>query len=380
MPADRAEHLASGQPSQGRRPARVLHLDTERGWRGGERQVLWLSQGLSSLGYRNVIAARGGEPLEQRARDAGVETVALAPAFEADPRAALALRRTLQRHQVDLVHAHTAHAVALAALATLGTTVPFVASRRVDFPLRDNAGTRWKYGRAAAILAVSDAVAAIVRGADLRTPVVVVPDGTDVRRARTPAAAATLEGLGVPRGSPLVVQVSQLVGHKDPLTFVAAVEAAHQREPRLQALLVGDGPLRAAVRAAVHERGLHDVLHLTGYRTDADALIAAADVVTLSSREEGMGSVLLDALVFGRPVAATGAGGIPEIVCDGETGLLVPVGDGAALGRAIATLIADPARAGRMGAAARARAPEVSVEAMAMRTRTVYEAVFEELG
>ena len=88
-----------------------------------------------------------------------------------------------------------------------------------------------------------------------------------------------------------------------------------------------------------------------------------------------MGSVLLDAIVFGRPVAATRAGGIPEVVRAGETGLLVPVGDHEALGAAIHSLLADRALASRMGAAARARAPEFSVEAMAMRTRELYERV-----
>jgi glycosyltransferase involved in cell wall biosynthesis len=129
------------------------------------------------------------------------------------------------------------------------------------------------------------------------------------------------------------------------------------------------------VECAIRERGLGDVLHLAGYRTDADQLLAAADVVSLSSREEGMGSVLLDALVFSRPVAATRAGGIPEIVRDGETGLLTAVEDGEALGVSIARLLTDRGLAGRMGSASRARAPEFSLEAMAMRTREAYEAV-----
>lgn len=354
---------------------RVLHVDTEQGWRGGERQVLWLSQGLSSLGHGNVIAARPGEPLAARAAEAGLAVLPLAPAFEADPRAAWRLRRALLRERVDIVHAHTAHAVALAALATLGTGVPFVAARRVDFRLRDNSGTRWKYGRAAAIVAVSEAVADIVREAGIPVPVEIVPDGTDLRRARRPATPETLGQLGVPAGAPLVVQVAQLVGHKDPITFVRAVFAAHKRMPALHALLVGDGPLRTAVEAAVRAHHLEDVLHVVGYRTDADALLAAGDVVTLSSREEGLGSVLLDALVFGRPVAATRAGGIPEVVRHGETGLLSAVGDAEALGASIVSLLADPALAARMGAAGRARAPEFSVEAMAMRTEDVYHRV-----
>ena len=355
----------------------VLHVDTERGWRGGERQVLWLSHGLRDQGIGNIIGARPGEPLAGRAGADGVPVVALTPRFAADPRAVRALRRALQDHGVDLVHAHTAHAVSLAALATLGTGVPFVAARRVDFPLRGNAFTTWKYGRAGAVIAVSEAVAAVVRRAGLTIPVVVVPDGTDVSRQPAPATAATLASLGVAPNAPLVVQVSQLVGHKDPLTFVAAVAAARARHPAVQALLVGDGPLRGAVEQAVRQRGLTGVLHLAGYRKDADALLAAADVVTLSSREEGMGSVLLDAMVFGRAVAATRAGGIPEVVQHEVSGLLSDVGDGGGLGSAIARLIGSPALARAMASALHARGAQFSIAAMSRRTITVYRDVLD---
>ena len=122
---------------------------------------------------------------------------------------------------------------------------------------------------------------------------------------------------------------------------------------------------------------LGGVIHLAGYRTDADALLAAANVVVLSSREEGMGSVLLDALAFGRPVAATRAGGIPEVVVDGESGLLAEVRDPEALGAAIARLLTDRDLASRLASRAQARAAEFSVERMTDRTIEVYERVIE---
>ena len=357
---------------------RILHIDTERGWRGGERQVLWLAAELARRGHGSFVAARSGEPLAERAGRTGLSVVACAPAFEADPRAVLRLRAFIKRERVDIVHAHTAHAVALGALATLSLSVrpPLVVARRVDFHLRRNVGTRWKYRRADAVIAVSRAVAEILvaDGVD-RARVTVVPDGTDVHREVRPAASETLVALGVPRGAPLVVQVAQLVGHKDPLTFVRAVAAAVKRVPGLHALLVGDGPLREQVEDAIREQRLSDRLHLAGYRTDADALLAAADVVALSSREEGMGSVLLDALLIGKPIAATRAGGIPDVIDDGVTGLLAPVGDPAVLGVRIATLLEDRVLAARLAAAARARVAEFSVERMADRTLAVYERV-----
>jgi len=354
----------------------VLHVDTERGWRGGERQTLWLARELARRGYTSPIAARAGEPLAQRAAEAGLDVVRCGPRSEIDMVAAWRLRQAIRERAIDIVHAHTAHAVAVAAVATMGTGVPMVVARRVDFPLRDNFGTRWKYERAAVIIAISRAVATVLeRGGVAADRIRVVPDGVDLSRTVEPASRDTLASLGIPADVPLVVQVAQLVGHKDPLNFVRAVARARAQMPTVHALLVGDGPLRPDVEREIHRLGLADSVHLGGYRTDADALLAAADVATLSSREEGMGSVLLDALAFGLPVAATSAGGIPEVIVDQESGLLAEPENPAALGDAIARLLGNEDLRRRTRANAVARAREFSVERMTDRTISVYESV-----
>jgi glycosyltransferase involved in cell wall biosynthesis len=356
----------------------VLHVDTERGWRGGERQAVWLARELVRLGARSIVAGRSGEPLLGRASEAGLATVACDPwgSGELDVVAALRLRGVVQREGVDIVHAHSAHAVTLGAMATLGTAARMVVTRRVDFPLRANVGTRWKYGRAAVIIAISGAVERVLVASGVPAGrVTVIPSGIDLSRVVEPTPVGVLEGLGVPPGAPLVVQVAQLVGHKDPLTFVAAMATVHRLVPEAHAIMVGDGFLADAVRGAVREAGLEGVVHVAGYRTDADQLIAAARVVTLSSREEGMGTVLLDAMAFGGAIAATVAGGIPEVVSNRVDGLLVPIGDGPALGAAIGRLLTEPGLAERLQVAARLRVRDFSVAATAARTLDVYRAV-----
>ena len=351
----------------------VLELDTERGWRGGERQALWYAEELQRRGHRALIGARPGEPLAQKAAAVGLEVVPCAPRGEFAPIAARALRRVLRREHVDVLHAHTAHAVALGALATRGTDTKFVITRHVDFRLRRNWGTRWKYGRADALLAISEAArqAMIASGVD-PARVQVVRGGTDQTREIPAAPRDCLAALGVPAKAPLVVQVSQHVQHKDPLTFVRAIDAARRLIPGVQALLVGDGPLRPAVEREVAARGLRDVLHVVGYRSDADALLAAADVVTLSSEADALPSVLFDALYLGIPIVATAGGGIPEIIEHDVSGLVVPVADGEAMGRAIAAVVSDPALARRLSEGARARAPEFSIARSVDRTLEVY--------
>jgi glycosyltransferase involved in cell wall biosynthesis len=264
----------------------------------------------------------------------------------------------------------------VAGIATLGTSIPLVVARRVDFRLRDNVGTRWKYSRATAIIAISDAVARILEECGIqRSRIHVVADGVDMHRTVHPASREMLATLGVATNAPLVVQVAQLVGHKDPVNFVRAIAALRAIVPDAQALMVGEGPLRFDVEREIEQLELHELVHLAGYRTDADEILAAASVATLSSREEGMGSVLLDALAFGLPIAATNAGGIPEVVVDGESGLLAPVGDPVALGKAIGRLLLEPELAARIARNARARANDFSVERMTDRTIEVYDAV-----
>lgn len=352
----------------------VLHVDTERGWRGGERQALWLAKALAARGHASIVAGRPGEPLADRAAASGLTVERCSPRFEFDPLAVLALRAVIRERGAQIVHAHTGHAVALAALATIGTDAKMVLTRRVDFRLRSNFGSRWKYGRADAIIAISQAVAGALTASGIpEERITIIPSGIDLSRTFVPATTEALAALGVRTGAPLVVQVSQLVGHKDPLTFVRAIAVARAEVPGVQALLVGDGPLRASVESEVDRLGLRGTLHLAGYRADADSLLAAADVVTLSSKEEGLGTVLLDAMSMGKPIAATRGGGISESVQPGISGLLSPVGDARQLGSDIASILGDPELAGGLASGARNRAKDFSVERTADLTLDVYE-------
>ena len=358
------------------RPLRIVHLDTERGWRGGERQAFWLARELARLGHHSVMAARDGGPLASAAQAAALPVVPCAPLFSADPVAAWRLRAFLARERIDLVHAHTANAVTLGALATAGTGAALVVTRRVDFPLNRGIGTRWKYARAVHVIAISHRVRdVLVESGVAPERVTIVPDGVDLERASTPATRARLARLGVRPGVPLVLMVAALVGHKDPLTFVQAVAAARSAGAEFCALLVGDGFLLAEVRAEQERLGLAGTLFVAGWQDDADALIAACDLFVLSSKEEGQGSVLLDAMQFGKAVAATRAGGIPDVVADGETGILVAPRDPAALGSAIARLCADAALRERLGRAGAERVRAFSLAHTTAGTLAVYRKV-----
>jgi len=350
----------------------VLHLNTERGWRGGEQHVLWLAEALARRGHRALIAARPALPLAVRAAAAGIEVVPISPRSELAALAALQLRREIARRHVQIVHAHTAHTVALGALATLGSDVPLVVTRHVIFPLRRSAPTRWKYGRARLMIAVSAAVAdALERSGVPRSRIEVVEGGVDMTHLPSPARDDVLQTLGV-RGGPLVVMVGALTAEKDPTTFLHAIARARRTVPTLQALLVGEGWLRSRLEEERVSLGLAEIVQLTGWRDDADALLARADIVALSSRSEGMPVTLMHALALGKPIAATAVGGIPELITDGISGLLSPAGDSTGLGTSIARIACDRMLSEQLSAGARARGETLSMDQVAERTAMLY--------
>ena len=364
-------------------PLRILQIDTERGWRGGQRQTLLLTQALRRHGHQCAIVARRESELAHRARSLGIEVIDVSPWTEVAPLSAATVRRFIRRVGIQIVHAQASHALTLGALAAWHTTARLIVTRHLARPPRANVVTRWKYKQVAGAIAVSDAAANTMDTSGIaRERIEVVPGGVELHRAPTPAPAARLAQLGVSAGpagrAKLVVFIGALVQQKDPITFVRAIGVAHAAIPNMQALIVGDGPLRGDVERAIRDEQLSDVVHLAGFRDDVDALLSAADVLVLSSIYEGLPLVIMDAFVLGVPVVATAGKGIPEAVTDGRTGLLTPVGDPKALGDAVARVLGDPALAKRLADGGRAEAPNYSIDRTAERTLAVYERVLRD--
>ena len=321
---------------------RILHVDEQTGWRGGEQQASYLIRGLVERGHVCAIAGRRGSPY--LTHDHGCELAArIQGPFrgEADLWSALILARAICRLDIDLVHAHTSHALSYAVLAcAIARRGRVVASRRVDFLPRSNAFSHWKYARADQVVAISHRIAEVMRAFGLsQSKLSVVHSGIDP--ARMDVEPLPREQLGVPEDAPLIGNVAALVGHKDHATLVAAMPSLLQAHPRARLLIVGEGPLRGALERQIAELNLGHAVTLLGYRNDVPRLVKAFDLFVLSSSEEGLGTSILDAMAAGVPVVATRAGGIPEMVHDNDTGLLAPIGDPEALAHAMTTMLGD---------------------------------------
>jgi glycosyltransferase involved in cell wall biosynthesis len=373
----------------------VFHLDGERGLRGGERQLLYLAAALRARGHGNTVVCRRSSALETEARRQGFQTVSLPFLWEWDPFSAWKLARLARRARRPVLHAHTAHAAALAAFASPLGRLPWVAHRRVDFELSGRLSRRLKYDRAGRVVAVSRAIARILERSGVPpSRIAVVPDGLPVGAKErgwaglpedgfSPSSAdekarlrrGFAERFGVREAGPWVGNLAALVPHKDHDTLIAAALLVLQKRPQTAFLIGGQGPEQERLVKQIKLMGLTGKVFILGHVEDPAPLLRSLDVFALSSWGEGMGSVLLEAAACGVPIAATAAGGIPEIVADGSSGLLAPPRDPEALAGAIGRLLADPSLAQRLAARARANLPNFGLQRMAGQMEDIYAAL-----
>jgi glycosyltransferase involved in cell wall biosynthesis len=333
----------------------VLHVDTAATWRGGQNQVLLTARGMARRGADTVIACRDGGELEARARAGGLGVRPLPFRGDLWPPAILFLARLLRRERPGALLLHDPHAASAGLVASrLAGQVPLVAVRRVDFPLRGPI-SRAKYRACDRVIVVSRAIGSVVAAGGVRNERLrLVYEGVPDRVAAAGGREA-LEALGVPAGVPVVGNVAALTGHKDHATLVEAMALLREHLPEARLVIAGEGELRPALEAQVRARGLGERVLFAGFRHDLDRLLPAFSTFCLSSRLEGLGTSLLDAMAFGLPVVATAAGGIPEAVEDRVTGRVVPPGDPGALAEALADVLADEERRRAYGTAGRRR-------------------------
>ncbi len=345
----------------------VVHVASGREWRGGQRQVWLLARELQRQGQSQVVVTGGNTELARRLRAEGVTVREAHWQAGLDPRV-ISGTLPLLRNGPALLHAHDAHAVTLAGVCAALVRVPLVATRRVDFHLR----RRGFWARADRVIAISRAVASILIEDGIRPErVVVVHSGIALDTVGRVAPMGIRSRLGLPAEAILAVNVAALVPHKDHATLLQAAAHLRQRCPGLHWVVAGEGDLRPQLEALRESLSLTDRVHLIGQVEDPLPLIADANFFVMSSREEGLGTSVLDAMAAGIPVASTTAGGLPEMLGDGA-GLLVPPSNPEALADAVVRLVSEPALRAGLIERARAAVQRFSADRMATEVRTVY--------
>ncbi len=361
---------------------RTLHIDTERGWRGGEQQALYLCGGLLQHGHEAVMACRSGDEMARRAARTGVPTYEFNPVGEIDPGAVLRLARLIRTGRFDLVHMHTSHAHTLGTLAgMLSPETALIVSRRVDFSVRKHAGSILKYKLPVdRYIAISEAVRdVLVKDGISADRISVVHSGIDLSRFEHVEDRDLRGEFGLPEDAVVIGNLGALVDHKGHRYLLDAAPEVLDEHPEARFIICGEGELRGPLEEQRRRLGLEGHVLLPGFRPDVPELLNFFDIYAVPSHMEGLNTSLLDALAMRNPVAACAAGGIPEIVRDGETGLLVPPRDPERLADAIIELIEHPEQGREMGQAGRQLVErEFCVESMVAGTLEVYRRVLAE--
>ena len=344
---------------------RVLHIDSGRDWRGGQRQVLLLATGLKQREHKSLILAPKDSPLLTRAKAAGLDAAPVSAKGDWDLIAAVDVRRRMREFGADIAHAHDARSHAVGVVALMGLKrPPLVVTRRVQFIPK---AVRLKYGnRVARFIAVSGAVKnAMVEGGVDPQRITVVHSGVD----EPPAALVPRNWraeLGWPDNSVICGVVGAMTAEKG-VSQLAGISEQLEPEARARARLVLLGGER---RGPIKIGGVS--AFSAGFVEDIVPAVAGLDVLMHPSRAEGLGTSVIDAMALGVPPIAFAVGGIAEVVEHDVSGLLVHPGDLPAFARAVEKLIDDEATRIRLGVAARARARMFTAEAMTRETEAVY--------
>jgi len=343
-----------------------LIVDLETEWRGGQNQALLTAKGMLACGHDAQLVAIRDSPLARRAVQAGIQVHEVA-ARAKRARAAVLLRKLLSQNKFGVVHANEPHALTAAWLAAAHRKVPVVTSRRVAYPLQNNAIARSRYLMARRILAVSRFVAASVIESGLPADKVeVVYEGVEVPPAITPEAhERARQRWSVAGNERLLGCVGYLLPEKGQESVLRAMPEVRAKFPGTRLLLAGDGPCRERLEALAKQLDLQGAVVFAGFVEDISLVYAALNIFVFPSLAEPLGTSLLAAMAWGLPVLAVASGGVPEYVHNGENGWLVAeshpelVADGllrlltndsqrAELGRNARQTIEDKFSAGRM--------------------------------
>jgi glycosyltransferase involved in cell wall biosynthesis len=358
---------------------RVLGIDPELGFAGGETQVLGLTMGLLRAGHRAELACDPRGRLFERARREGIECHPLAIRNSIDFAAGMRLRNLLSRTRYDVVHFHTSRAHSMAPFAR-GHAGALIVTRRMDYrPNRLFAP--YLYNRAVdAVSAISSKVAESLGEAGVASERLrIIPSGVDCEHFR-PASSVERENararLSIGPADFVVGTVGMLEerkGHRYLLEAVAMLNRERATSSRIKCVIAGDGAIRADLVKLASDLRLSDDTIFLSLIPDPRAVLDALDVFVFPSLREGLGVALLEAMACGIASVASRAGGIIDIIEDTRSGILVEPRDSASIADAIATLASDASRRAAIGKAARARIEEhFSLATMTRMTIDMY--------
>lgn len=394
----------------------ILHLSTPKTWRGGEQQVYWLFEEIATQTKHNqLLVCPSGSVMQQKCIENEWNHEALKSSHHFNPKMIQFFAKICQQNKIDIVHLHDAHALNIGILAStlLGLSTPLIFTRRVDFELKKNWFTRFKYNHYSLkkIICVSEEIKTVI-APDIKnkTRLTTIHSGVDVERfnAKLDAstslsnrASATLSNwrlvtersrsneiakisllkkeFSIDEDSLLIGNASALSDHKDLITFVEVANIVLQKtKQKIHFVLIGEGKERSEIEEKIKTLNLQKHITLTGFRHDIPQILPELAIFLMTSKEEGLGTTVLDAMAANVAVVSTNAGGLPESVIHNKTGLLADIKDIETLSQHVLQLIENPNLRNELAKNAKLNVKQnFSKQLTAQKVLAVYEEVLE---
>jgi len=363
-----------------RKSVAILHTEASLGWGGQERRILVEALAMRQRGHRPIFACDPRGELFQRAQRQNFPVTPIVFGGVSNLCAWMTLRRLLAVGPVNILNTHSSLDSWVGTLAwrSLRARPLLIRTRHLSTPVKDNRRTRWLYQTPAAIITTGEVTKALLMehlGVPARR-IFSIPTGVELAEfAPQEKGRELLAQLKIPPGAFIFGSVAVLRSWKGHLYLLEAFQNLIQDGARVFLLLVGDGPYQAVIQEKIAQLGLEPWVRLAGFRDQVAPWFALMDVFVLASyANEGVPQSLLQAMAMARPVVGTTVGGIPEVIVEGDTGLLVPPQDPQALAQAMSRLLADPDYRRELGRRGRELVVErFSMDQMAAEIEAVYE-------
>ena len=283
----------------------ILEINTEKTWRGGERQTLYTVEGLSEKGISVSLLCLQNSLLAIKAKQSGIKLI------ESGSQSAVFFYLVFNAKKYDVIHVQNSKALIWVVLSKLFHTTPVVYTRRVDFVPKGFL-TLWKYKQLNKVVAISEAIREILKTQGIQQ-VEVIPSMIKQQLLNKENALNTIQQSGF-TGKKIIATTAAFVPHKDPYTMVRTIVALKKLRTDFVFLHFGEGELMEEIKAEVQKLNLQQEYIFMGFREDAEDFFLVMDAFVMSSQEEGLGSSVLDAFLHGVPVVSTDAGGLKETV------------------------------------------------------------------
>ncbi|MBP7243914.1 MAG: glycosyltransferase family 4 protein [Bacteroidia bacterium] len=362
---------------------KVLHVSTPMSWRGGEQQAAYLARALKEMKVEVSVLTPLHSELSTRLKEDGVTVINFKSRGLLDLSLAKKIAKICNEQKFDVVHTHDSHAHSAAVLsaAVFSNMVPIVVSRRVDFAVSSNLFSKWKYNHASIkkIICVSEMILNITAPSmNDKKKLTVVHSGINTTNYNFSLEGNLLKDeLNLSQETILIGNLSALADHKDFPTFLKVAKEVIHANPFVHFIIAGTGDEKSLIDKFIDENNLSSRIHLLGFRKDVTKVMKSLDVFLITSKTEGLGTIVLEAFAAEIPVVATRAGGIPELVSDGVTGLLVEVGDVSGLTRAVQKVLADHELRMKIISNAKSKVQEFSFQATAQKTLNIYQEIIK---